>query len=188
MRDPLALDPWRAIAIKRSVHELEIDAPADAFAGALLDVLADPDGDFGPIRVRRPPDRVGKPFEIGERFQGAVAIDRLLGPIPAFIRPLTDWIEGAFLADHCEVVELTPLRARYRYLVGTPLAGHSTLEIVPFGARCRLVQTFEYQELNFLALLAIQRVGVRFHDLALVAQASRAAARIGAGIRSSTIL
>jgi hypothetical protein len=183
VRKPLALDPSRAIAIKRSVHELEIDAPADEVAVALIDVLADPAGDFGPIRVRRPADRAGRPFAVGERFQGSLQLGG-----PAFLRPITDWIESTFLADHCEVVELAPRRARYRYLSGTPLAGESTIEVRPLGpARCRVLQTFEYQELGLVAMLAVQRVGVRMHDRAFVAQAERAAARVGARVVSTTI-
>src|SRR3989442_846603 len=85
-REPTALDPARSFAIKRSVHELEIEAGAGAFARALHEVVSEPGASFGLIRLKRPADRLGRPFAPGERFHGCFSIalklrGRLLGRI-----------------------------------------------------------------------------------------------------------
>src|SRR5690349_74982 len=69
-RPPLPVDPSRSIAIKRDVHEFVVDADPARFAAAFREVMTDPQGMFGLIRVRRPADRLGRDFAAGERFQG----------------------------------------------------------------------------------------------------------------------
>jgi hypothetical protein len=212
-RQPLPLDPGSSIAIKRDVHDFEIDADAATYASAFKDVVTDPEIMFGLIRVRRPVARAGRDFEVGERFQGCFSVERaLLGALerrgwdgvrraaaavmerPAAVRALT-WIEDQLLSDYAEIEEIdlapppgTPYRLRYRYLDGTPIAGSSVFLVEPVGqGRCRVRQIFEYQEVNGIALATFQRFGLKFHDQVVHMQIHAAAERIGASVLRSTI-
>ncbi len=185
-RTPLALDPARPFAIKRNVHEVEVDADPDALGRALGDVVADPVEALGRIRVRRRPDRVGRPFEAGERFHGALTLGGAAagGPLARLVR----WLEDAFFSDYAEVERVSDREVRYRYLSGTPIAGSSTLRIEPAGpARSRLVVVFEFQEVAALALGALHRFALKRHDEAIQDHVRKAAARLGARVLRSTI-
>lgn len=191
-RAPLPPDPARSIAIKRDVHEFLVDADPRAFADAFAAVMTDPAGRFGLIAVRRPRDRVGEMFEIGERFQGCFSL-------PAALR-LPDWrplrwlarvVEDTLLSDYGEIVELDlqgpPIRLRYRYLAGTPLAGSTTFSVEPAERGCLVRQVFEYQEINGIALMTFQRLGLKLHDQVVHNQVHTAAARAGARVLDGTI-
>ncbi|HTM22074.1 MAG TPA: hypothetical protein VL172_16245 [Kofleriaceae bacterium] len=207
-RGPLPLDPTAAIAIKRDVHEFEIDADADAFARAFAEAMADPDASFGLIRIRRSARHSGTSFAVGERFQGCFSLEAaLLGALrgrprarrlaerllarPAAAR-LVGWIEDSMLSDYGEIVDLDDgagaHRLRYRYLDGTPIAGSSIFEVEPLGpGRCRVRQVFEYQEVNAVALGTFQRFGLKFHDQVVHMQIAAAAQRCGARVLRGTI-
>jgi hypothetical protein len=189
-RQTLAIDPARSCAIKRGVHELEIDTSAERFAPALRQVMRDPEGAFGLIDVKRAPDRLGSDFIVGERFHGCVRLARLRSPGLRLLGKtrLGAWLEDSVLSDYAEVIEVEPYKVVYRYLSGTPIAGTSTFLIEPLGeSRCRFRVVFEYQELGGLAISALHRFGLRMHDQCTWVQAHRAAALCGAHVVSSTI-
>jgi hypothetical protein len=214
-RAPLPLDPSRSIAIKRDVHEFEVDTDCQTFARAFREVVTHRESVFGLIRVKRPGARLGRDFEVGERFQGCFslvraargflekrrlggmggAVERLLSRPPA--AQLVGWLEDHLLSNYAEieaiVMEPDATRGevhhlRYRYLDGTPIAGSSLFTIEPLGeARCRVKQVFEYQEVNGIALGTFQRFGLKYHDQVVHMQIHQAAARAGARALSGTI-
>jgi hypothetical protein len=193
-RAPLPVNPARPIAIKRDVHEFEIAAPAERFARAFEEVVTDPASTFGLIRVKRPADRLGQRFTRGERFQGSFSFELAAGPRLAWLfalRPVArvaTWLEDQFMSDYAEIVEFEPLRLRYRYLDGTPIAGSSTFTIEPLGPdRCRFTQIFEFQEINGIALRTFQSFGLKYHDQVVWQQVRRAAAKANAAVLSRTI-
>jgi hypothetical protein len=205
-RAPQVIDPTRAAAIKRNVHEVDVDVDAARFARALRDVLVDPRARFGLVRMARTAARVGRELVAGERFQGCFGLRDLAeqrGAPPWALRALDRadaagllaWIEERFASDHSELVrvELEPdadgvRRVAYRYLEGTPLAGESEYAIAPRGAgACRLEVAFMYQETTALAISLLHRFGLRAHDCAVLAQAEAAAARAGGRVVSTTI-
>ncbi len=206
-RAPIPVDPSRSIAIKRDVHSFEIEADAATFAAAFRDVVTDPESSFGLIRVKRPAERMGRPFELGERFQGCFSIERgviewiersrwlrfLRRPVAAVLgawpfRSIVVRIEDEMLSDYGEIVELSTQRLRYRYLDGTPIRGSSTFVVEPLGERrCRFTQVFEFQEVNGIALRTFERFGLKYHDQVVAMQVRKAAARAGARVLSGTI-
>lgn len=123
-RAPLPADPSRPIAVKRDVHAFEIGADAATFARAFREVMTDPRECFGLIRVKRPAERLGRPFEERERFQGSFslaraslaalersplraarpALERLLALSP--LAALVTLLEDAALSDYGEIVEI----------------------------------------------------------------------------------
>src|SRR5262249_60457531 len=74
-RAPLPVDPHKPIAVKRDVHELVVDVDAARFAAAFREVVTDPESTFGLIRVKRPAERMGRDFAVGERFQGCFSLE-----------------------------------------------------------------------------------------------------------------
>jgi hypothetical protein len=193
-RRPLAIDATRAIAVKRNLHELTIEAGAERFAAALEEVMCEPDARFGMIEVKRLPGREGQPFAVGERFTGCVRLAELAAArgsrwAAALSRTrLGAWLEDSLMSDYAEVVDRAPGRVVYRYLSGCPMAGTSTFTVEPIDAgRCRFRVAFEYQELGGVAISVLHRFGLQLHDQVTHAHASRAAERIGARILSSTI-
>jgi hypothetical protein len=198
LRAPLPVDPARAIAVKRDVHELVVEAEAATFARAFREVVTDPQSTFGLIRVKRPPERMGQDFAVGERFQGCFSLELLARRWPAVVgrllgraTPLVTWFEDTFLSNYAEVTAIEEggsYRLEYRYLDGTPIAGSSTFTIEPDGpGRCRVRQIFEYQEVGGVALGTFQRFGLKYHDQVVQMEIEKAAARAGARVVSSTI-
>jgi hypothetical protein len=184
-RAPLVMDPARPFAVKRNVHELVIGADADRFAGALTQVMSQPDASFGAITLKRVAGREGQPFTVGERFTGCVQLSHLGWPR---MGRLGAWLEDAVLSDFAEIVELAPRRVVYRYLSGCPMAGSSTFTIDPVAEeRCRFRVVFEYQEVGGFGITALNRFGLKLHDAATRVQAELAAARLGARILDSTL-
>jgi hypothetical protein len=212
-RERLPVDPRRSIAVKRDVHEFVVEAEADAFAAAFREVMTDPAGRFGLIRVKRPAERMGREFVAGERFQGCYSVGAaLLGLVERrpllhslvaralstrAVRWLVGRIEDAMLSDYAVIDELV-LRPdvskgeihtlKYSYLDGTPIAGSSRFSIESRGAgRCLVRQIFEYQEVNAIALGTFQRFGLKMHDQVVHMQIHKAAARAGAAVSAGTI-
>ncbi len=199
-RKRLPVEPARSIAIKRDVHEFVIEAPAGRFAAAFREVMTDPQGMFGLIRVKRPVDRLGREFAVGERFQGCYSLSTVLGQSRLFrwllalppVRWLLDKIEDAMLSDYAVIDELVldgeAPTLKYSYLDGTPIRGSSRFAIEALdGDRCRVTQIFEYQEVNAIALGTFQRFGLKMHDQVVHMQIHKAAARAGARVQSGTI-
>jgi hypothetical protein len=208
-RRRLPVEPARSIAVKRDVHEFVVAADAGRFAAAFKDVMTDPTGMFGLIRVKRPADRLGRDFDVGERFQGCYSISgallhgrgRFLGRMLRWLlalpplRWLIGAVEDAMLSDYAVIDELVLSpppgemhRLKYSYLDGTPIRGCSRFHIEPAGdGRCRVTQIFEYQEVNAIALGTFQRFGLKMHDQVVHMQIHQAAARAGAGVVSGTI-
>jgi len=211
-RAPLALDPSASIAIKRDVHDFEVAAEAADFARAFRAVVTDPASRFGLIRVKRPADRMGREFEVGERFQGCFSIELALagaldGRSPTAARWVTNaltlaparraiaWLEDELLSNYAEIVRIdlapapgNPYVLEYRYLAGTPIAGSSTFTIEALGpGRCRVRQVFAYQEVGGVALGTFQRFGLKFHDQVVQREIEQAAELCGARVLSSTI-
>jgi hypothetical protein len=208
-RSRLPVEPQRSIAVKRDVHEFLVAAPPAEFAAAFKKVLTDPQGMFGLIRVKRPAERLGLDFSVGERFQGCYSIAgallagrgrvgaRVLGWLLGLspVRWLMGAIEDAMLSDYAVIDELVLdpppgdiHRLKYSYLDGTPIRGCSRFHIEPAGeGRCRVTQIFEYQEVNAIALGTFQRFGLKMHDQVVHMQIHQAAARAGAAVVSGTI-
>jgi len=202
---PNVVDARRSTALKRNVHEIDVDASAPRVAAALADVLADPEARFGVISVRRPPARTGRTFVVGDRFTGAfrVAAAATAWGAPAWLRALLaradragvlPWLENRLTSDHAELTELRAIgdthQMAYRYLAGTPLAGESRYAIAPHPGdrdRCRMTVTFAFQETTAWAVLLLHGFGIRQHDRAVLAQAEAAARRIGARVVAHTI-
>ena len=196
----LSVEPARSIAIKRDVHEFVVEAPADRFSQAFRQVMTDPEGMFGLIRVKRPLDRLGQEFHVGERFQGCYSLASVIGSLRLFrwllalppVRWLIGQIEDAMLSDYAVIDELVldgEVRTlKYSYLDGTPIRGSSRFSIESLGKdRCRVTQIFEYQEVNAIALGTFQRFGLKMHDQVVHMQIHKAAARAGARVESGTI-
>jgi hypothetical protein len=164
----LTLDPTGSIAIKRDVHNQVVSLDAKPFADALNAVLMDPQRRFGLIEVDRTRAAVGKPYTVGERFQGRYslegALEQALGNdiktlfdsldrSPAFAEAICE-IENKQLSDYGVVTELvmTPpdakeFRFSYRYLSGSPIAGSSTYVVTQLDpGKSRVTEIFEYQE------------------------------------------
>jgi hypothetical protein len=206
-RRRLPVEPKRNIAIKRDVHEFVVAADSGRFADAFKQVLTNPQGMFGLIRVKRPAERLGRDFAVGERFQGCYSIagailgaDGGKGVLGWFlklapVRWLIAAIEDAMLSDYVVIDELVlepppgeMHRLKYSYLDGTPIRGCSRFHIEPAGeGRCRVTQIFEYQEINAIALGTFQRFGLKMHDQVVHMQIHQAAAIAGALVVSGTI-
>ena len=211
-RAKLALDPTRAITIKRDVHNLDVGCPAAAFAEAFHATMRDPAREFGLIRVVRTKDETGQPFRMGARFQGQYQIDDALRAdhekgwldwierhVPDAIDalgldPLLRTIEDAMTSDYGVITrfDLAPgspeLAMTYEYLEGSPIAGSSTFMVTPLGAStCRFTQIFEYQELHADFVLFFATGGLKLHDQVVWAQVTQSAALLGAKVLASDI-
>lgn len=144
------LVPLSPISIKSDVHELYVGVDAKAFAKAFHDVMRSPDRRFGLIRVDRMQDNIGKPFHVGERFQGRYELasagrqalpaiwQQLFEPVLAdqAVKESLCRIENGHTSDYGEIVELNleepksgKYTMRYRYLTPSPIAGSSTFEV-----------------------------------------------------------
>jgi hypothetical protein len=181
-RTPLAIDPRRAIAIKRNVHEVEVDVDAARLAESFNQVMCEPDARFDLVRIKRPAERVGQPFEVGDRFHGCFSLE---------LGRLGEFVEDTLLSDYAEVtaIERSPSRwrAEYVYLSGSPIAGRSEFVIEPAtSSRARFTAVFHFQEVGALALSVLHRFAARVHDRVVLAQVTEAARRAGGRVIAST--
>jgi hypothetical protein len=205
----LVLDPSREITIKRDVHSVVIGADADKLAQAFHEVMRDSQRRFGLIKVDRRQANVGKPFTVGERFQGRYELDE------AVRRNLVPWekkIFGELTQDPgvktflCNIenqntsqygviaqLNLTPNEGAeyvlsYHYLEGSPIAGSSTFIVSQVSPGVsKMTQIFEYQELTTAFALFFSSGGLKLHNQVVYSQASQAAAVAGAKVLSSDI-
>ncbi len=151
----LPLKPSADIAIKRDVHDIFVSADAATLAHAFHDVMRNPQGRFGLIRVDRLPANVGKPFTVGEKFQGRYSIEGAIkAELPARLQRLFgEFVDDDEIADFlCRIeneqtsdfgiiarLELNPPPGEphvleYRYLTGSPIAGSSTFMVTEASA------------------------------------------------------
>jgi hypothetical protein len=201
-RRRIAIDPARSIAIKRSVHEFEIEAEASRFAAALREVMIEPQAVFGLVEVARASECIGQAFTVGERFLGCIRLARLAERWrkrrPVLARMLAAlartrmarWLEENMLSDFAEVTAIDDAQHRvtYAYLSGNPMAGASTFEVLPLGPGCcRFRAVFHYQERHAIGISVLNRFGIAMHDEVTHAQVVRAAARVQARVRTSTV-
>lgn len=203
-RGVLAVDPRSPVAIKRDVHELEVDAPAQDFVEAFHAAMIDPARRFGLVRVVRKRARVGAPFRVGERFQGrfcvsAAAPARVARWLEHPVAEAALWtIESELASDFGEITELRlsldphdvrpQYRLRYRYLEGSYIAGSSTFIVEPAGERrARVTQVFEYQEIASRYVLWMGTSVVKMHNQVVYSQVAQAASIAGARVVRSDI-
>lgn len=209
-RHVIPLDNGSAVAVKRDVRRFEIEANAKAFAEAFHAAMMDPNTNFGLIKIDRLPQNVGKPFHVGERFQGRYQLDLALddglrGEIEKLVEDASDTpggqdvlcsIESSLLSDYGEItlIELAPpegqpFRIRYEYLSGSPIAGSSTFVVEPVDAtHCRFVEIFQYQEISSASAAFFSAVGLKAHNGVVTAQVAEAIKRVpGAKVLSSDI-
>lgn len=149
-REPLAVDYRADISVKRDVRDVLVDVEASRFAAAFAQVMTDPARRFGLIRVDRLPENQGKPFQVGEKFQGRYGLkgavaSELRGKAEAWFgevadsEPVQRWlcaVENQHTSNFGEIrrIELTPAPGgryvlEYVYLDGSPIAGSSTFTV-----------------------------------------------------------
>ncbi|MFT5683351.1 MAG: hypothetical protein ACI8RZ_004282 [Myxococcota bacterium] len=212
-RRVLSMDPHARVAIKRDVHELVISADARHFADAFHQTMRVPGSQFGLLQVRRPSDRAGQPYQLGDRFQGRfnlpAAVRRLSkgrllgGPLDRVASSRLGQRQlhriGDSNASDYGMIDLLELdgqagdpqarfRFRYRYLEGSPIAGSSTFTIqaLPDG-NCRLTQVFEYQELDVMTATFFAVFGLKLHNQVVYSQADTSAQQLGARVIETDI-
>lgn len=214
-RPVLPLDPNSKVAIKRDVRSFDIDCAPLRLVRAFAETMADSDRRFGLVRVLRSAQSVGKPFRIGERFQGRFSVPQgllqqlsgqgELGQRFAFAcsragrRWAGSWLEETvrrledqFASDYGEITELEtdtlPARVQYVYLKGSYIAGSSTFIVEGVqGGRCRLTQIWLYQEIHARYVKWIGTEVLRMHLAVVHSQVEQACERVGARILRSDI-
>ncbi|MBI4953968.1 MAG: hypothetical protein HY908_18230 [Myxococcales bacterium] len=209
----LPLDPEGTVAIKRGIHCIDVGARAADVMPAFTAVLEDPGRRFGLIELLRTPDRVGRPYLVGERFQGRYIIEKAveeeLSELPfgglwsgisrALVvlspDPVLEFVEDKMLSDYGVITDLVtspapgqPYRLRYEYLEGTPIAGFLSIECLDTGpASCRFTQLSEYQEQGIEILLVYGTAVLKMHERVFYEMVKQAADRIGAAIVGTDI-
>jgi hypothetical protein len=208
-RKELVLDPHREITIKRDVHSVVVATDAPQLAQAFHEVMRDGNRRFGLIRIDRKEAHVGKPFSVGERFQGRYQIDeairqnlepwekKIFGDFAKDpgVRTLLCDIENQGTSDYGIIAELnlTPKEGEdfvlsYHYLEGSPIAGSSTFVITQVSPGVsKVTQVFEYQELTASFALFFSSGGLKLHNGVVYNQAAQAAALLGVKVVSSDI-
>lgn len=197
----LPLDPEAPIAIKRGIHVIDVGATAAAMMPAFAATLEDPGRMFGLIQLLRTADKRGRPYSVGERFQGRYVIkDALRESIPdlqtdALSSRIFQAIENRMLSDYGVITEIElhpspgrPYRLRYEYLEGTPIAGSLIIECQDRSAgSCRFTQITEYQEAGLGVLVAYGTAVIKMHNRVFYEMVKQSADRIGAPILATDI-
>lgn len=204
----LALDPAGAIAIKRGQHTIDVGASAAALMPSFAATLQDPGRRFGLIELLRTADKIGKPYAVGERFQGRYLIEDAIAESLRHLRAgalsselthlfhvfdfdrLFDAIENKMLSDYGMITDLVltpsagePHRLRYVYLEGTPIAGSLSIECQDIAPGiCRLTQTTEYQEAGLEVMVVYGTSVLKMHNRVFYEMARQSADAIGASI------
>ncbi|HTV22432.1 MAG TPA: hypothetical protein VMG12_27275 [Polyangiaceae bacterium] len=149
-RQPLTLDYRSDISVKRDLRDVIVDVEAARLAPAFHQVMTDAARRFGLIRVDRLPENQGKPFSLGEKFQGRYEVDQaVIQQLHGHLRdwfgdfadsdPVRAWvcqIENGHTSDYGIISELTlspppgkEYVLEYRYLDGSPIAGSSRFTV-----------------------------------------------------------
>jgi hypothetical protein len=208
-RQLVPLEPQASISIKRDVHTLRIAAEAGAFAQAFHHVMTDPERRFGMIRVERMQTNLGRPFQVGERFQGRYDLQdaikeqvpgkwrRLFGELVQhkFVQQWLCEIENEHTSDYgiIDTFEFHPPTGqpyilKYSYLEGSPIAGSSTFIVTPIDTQtCQLTQIFEYQEQSISFATFFATGGLKLHNQVVYSQTMQAAQHIGARVLDTDI-
>ena len=210
-RAVLPLDSSSPITIKRDVRSFVVSASAREFAAAFAGSMADPDRAFGLVRVMRPRAELGKPFAVGQRFQGRFSVRELIRQRSGndeWVSRMAGWsqqngiarmvsgavrsMEDAFTSDFGELTELDvthfPARVKYVYLEGSYIAGSSAFEVTELGPeRCRVDQTWLSQELRTPSVLWVGTSVLRMHLQVVWSQIEQAAESVGAAIVDSDV-
>lgn len=191
----LQLDSESEISIKRDVHSVDVDADANVLATGFHRTMTDPAKHFGLIHVMRPEAEVGRPFALGQRFQGRYALEDLFHLRGPFWDSLLRVFENLSTSDYGEIAELElepgpgeDCRMTYRYLEGSPIAGSSAFVVHALApGRSRLTQIFVYQEqsADFVSFFSTQ--GLKLHNQVVYSQALQSAEAVGAHILSTDI-
>jgi hypothetical protein len=208
-KEVLLLDGTKKINIKRDVHNIIVNVDAKPFADAFMTVMTDPKRRFGLIEVDRKPENVGKPFTLGERFQGRYGLvgaikdqlgqdfANLFGPElrdPAYAN-LVCQIENDNTSDYGVLSDLVmgppdakEFRFAYRYLNGSPIAGSSTFTVLQLApGTSRVTQIFEYQEQSQTFAMFFTAAGLKLHNQVVWSQVRQAVELAGGAIVSSDI-
>jgi hypothetical protein len=211
-RQVLPLDPASPIAIKRDLHTFDVDVPAAKMAWAFHAAMIDTNRRFGLVQVFRKRKNLGRPFTVGERFQGCFRIRhavkdsidanplvaRAVKPIQASIARLyrrieepIHQIEDGVTSDFGEIVELelgATCRLKYAYLEGSIIAGSSTFIVEHAGsATSRVTQIFEYQEIRQPYVLWLGTSVLKMHLGVVFSQIEQAAELAGGRIIGTTV-
>lgn len=210
-RAVLELAPGSTIAIKRDVRDFTVSVAARPYVDAFARAMADPERRFGGIQLMRPRHRIGRPFELGERFQGRYPLRAFLAEVlplvgagaqPSRAAPeqgsRVGWaavlcnLENTFVSDYGQIVELQadllPARIRYVYLEGSAMAGSSTFTVRELDAgTCLVTQIWEYQELRRQHVAAFATYVLRLHLGVVYSQVEQAAELAGGRILTSNV-
>jgi hypothetical protein len=149
-KQPLRIDYSSSLTVKRDLHDVIVDVEASKYAAAFHQVMIDPQRRFGLIHVNRLRENTGKPFTLGEHFQGRYDVEaaveqQLKGKLKQWFGELADSpevqallcdIENRHTSDFgvISLLELSPPPGKdyvlqYRYLEGSPIAGSSTFSV-----------------------------------------------------------
>jgi hypothetical protein len=213
-RAVLPLNPASPIAIKRDLHTLDVNVSSRSFASAFHAAMIDTSRRFGFVQVLRKRDRQGRPFALGERFQGCFsirhalrdgidsspAVARALRPVEGSLARLYErvaepihFIEDGWTSDFGQITELEldrgkVFRLKYAYLEGSFVAGSSTFVVEPAGNhRARISQVFEYQEIRQAYVLWLSTAVLKMHLGVVFSQIEQAAELAGGRIIGTTI-
>jgi hypothetical protein len=213
-RAVLQLNPTSPIAIKRDLHTFDVNVSSRAFASAFHAAMIDTSRRFGLVQVLRKRENQGKPFMLGERFQGCFrirhairdgidsspAMARALRPVEGSLARLYErvaepihFIEDGWTSDFGQIVELelergSVFRLKYAYLEGSIIAGSSTFVVEPSGdGRARVSQLFEYQEIRQAYVLWLGTAVLKMHLGVVFSQIEQAAELAGGQIIGTTV-
>lgn len=195
----LPLDPQNAVSIKRDVRQFLVGCPARRFVDGFRKVLSFHE-DFGIFLIER--QNPANLFKKGDRFKGTIQMTNGLEMKLRALRPpprlgAAAWraiLEAAITrfrdeppADYGEVTRMdlsvSGGLVRYDYLEGTPVAGHSVFSVAPAdeSERCRVTQTFVYQEQDLLTVNSFGTIGLYVHNLVVETEIELTARNLGVG-------
>jgi len=211
-RAVLPLNAAAPVAIKRDLHTFDVDVAAPQMAWAFHAAMIDASRRFGLVQVIRKRQNQGRPFTIGERFQGcfrirhavkdgidanplvARALKRIEGSISRLYRRMEEpihYLEDGVTSDFGEIVELelgATCRLKYVYLEGSFVAGSSTFIVEPIGGTTsRVTQIFEYQEIRQPYVLWVGTSVLKMHLGVVFSQIEQAAELAGGRIIATTV-
>jgi hypothetical protein len=167
--------------------------------------MTDPDRNFGLIYVTRTRANQGRPFSVGERFQGRFSLSRAAieqnwfgrtgwtgGPRWLARNKLVRRIENVFTSDYGEIVELDldrlPAVLEYRYLEGSYIAGSATFDVTSTGEnQFRVTQTWLYQEIHARYVKWVGTDVLRMHLAVVYSQIQQTCEQLGCRITTCDV-